>query len=117
MAEKAQVRLTVRAQRDLSAIYRRRLAQRGPDGPDGAEALLGQIMRAIEQLAEWPTRGPIPPELEAIGHRKYRQLSLPPFRLIYRLQEEGDMRYVTVVVVADARRDFRALLEERLIRR
>lgn len=112
---RALVRLTAGAEGDLSAIYRYRLAQRGADGRDGAEALLARIVTAIEGLAEWPARGPVPPELEALGIRAFRQLSLPPFRLIY-LPEENDPPTVTVMLVADARRDFRALLEERLLR-
>ena len=33
------------------AIYRMRLAQRGPDGSDGAEALLHPLILLIESLA------------------------------------------------------------------
>ena len=112
---RAQVRLTHGAERDLAAIYRRRLAQRGADGPDGAEALLERLVTAIEGLAQWPDKGPVPPELDALGIRSWRQLSLPPFRVIYLPEDDGSAR-VTVMLVADARRDFRTLLEERLLR-
>jgi len=109
---RAQVRLTAGAEHDLRGIWRRRLAQRGGDGEDGADALLDRLVGAIESLADYTERGPVPPELEALGIRSYRQLSLPPCRVIY-LPEPG---LVTVMVVADSRRDFRTLLEERLLR-
>ncbi len=107
-----QVRLTAGAEHDLSGIYRRRLAQRGAEGSDGAEALLDRLVKGIEELIDYPERGPVPQELEALGIRAYRQLSLPPYRVIYL----PDNTFVTVLIVADSRRDFRTLLEERMLR-
>ena len=109
---KAQVRLTAGAEHDLLGIYRCRLAQRGAEGNDGAEVLLDRLVMGIEGLADYPERGPVPPELEALGIRAYRQLSLPPYRVIYL----PDNAIVTVLIVADGRRDFRTLLEERMLR-
>lgn len=111
------VSITRGAEEDLRAIYRRRLAQRGGSGDDGAEALLAQLVGAIEALATYPLRGPVPPELEALGIATFRQISLPPYRVIYLPALEVAEPRVTVMVIADARRDFRALLEERLLRR
>jgi toxin ParE1/3/4 len=107
----AQVRLTAGAERDLSAIYRRRLAVRGAEGDDGAEAHLAKLVAAIESLAHYSERGPVPPELEVLGIREYRQLSVPPYRIIYWPKDD----IVTIMLVADARRDFRTLLEERVL--
>ena len=106
------VRLTGGAKHDLAGIYRRRLIQRGADGEDGADALLDMVVNALAGLSSFPDRGPIPPELEALGIVTYRQLSLAPFRIIYEASAEA----VTVMIIADARRDFRTLLEERLLR-
>lgn len=113
---KAQVRLTQGAEGDLLGIYRRRLAQRGAEGKDGADALLDQLVQAIEGLGEHPLRGPIPAELEALGILTYRQLSHPPFRVIYWPEMDDANASVTVMLIADARRDFRVLLEERVLR-
>jgi len=55
----------------------------------------------------------VPPELEALGIREYRQLSHPPYRIIY--LPDAAAHTVTVTIVADSRRDFRTLLEERLL--
>jgi plasmid stabilization system protein ParE len=112
---RATVRITAGAERDLHGIYRRRLAQRGVGGADGAHALLGQLVAAIESLADFSGRGPVPPELDALGIRDFRQLSLPPFRVVYLLEEEGKSLGATVTIVADGRRDFRTLLQERLL--
>ncbi len=109
---KVRVRLTAGAEHDLSGIYRRRLVQRGAEGIDGAEALLDRLVQGIEGLADYPERGPVPPELEVLGIRAYRQLSLSPYRVIYL----ADSTIVTVLIVADSRRDFRTLLEERVLR-
>lgn len=109
--ETCEVRITAGAERDLSAIYRRRLAQRGADGDDGADALLDSLVAALETLGEHPAKGPVVPELAALGIRDYRQISRPPFRMIY-LPEDN---LVTVVIVADSRRDFRTLLAERVL--
>lgn len=107
-----QIRVAAGAEHDLLGIYRRRLVQRGAEGDDGAEALLDRLVKGIEGLADYPERGPVPPELEALGIRAYRQLSLPPYRMIY--LPEGAI--ITVLIIADSRRDFRTLLEERLLR-
>lgn len=105
------VRLSRSAEHDVAGIYRRRLAQRGADGEDGADAWLQGIVVAIEGLATFPDRGPVPPELEALGISTYRQLLHVPFRIIYERSDDT----VTVMIVADGRRDFRTLLEERLL--
>ena len=105
------VRLSIGAERDLSGIYRRRLAQRGADGEGGAEALLNDLVAAIESLSSHPAKGPVVPELDALGIHEFRQLSRVPFRIIYLAEEQR----VTVLIVADGRRDFRTLLSERLL--
>lgn len=109
------IEITSCAESDLTGICQRRLTQRGPDGDDGADALLDDLVAAIESLSDNPQKKPVPPELEALGITEFRQLSRPPFRIIYRYQPEPGPGCVTVFVVADARRDFRTLLEERLL--
>lgn len=103
------VSITAGAEADLLAIWRRRRAQRGDDG---ADSLLAGLASKMEGLADFPERGAIPPELEALGIAEFRQIGLPPYRIIYRLSGEA----VMIMIVADARRDFRTLLEERLLR-
>ena len=113
MPVQIRIQLTAEAEGDLQSIYNHRLKQRGADGLDGADALLDTLTVGIESLAEFPLRGPIPPELDALGIAEWRQLSIWPYRIIYTL--EGDL--LTIAVVADSRRDFASLLERRLLQR
>ena len=115
MAAAVAIEITSGAERDLAGIWQRRVAQRGPDGDDGADALLDDLVASIESLSDNPQKGPVPPELEALGITEFRQLSHSPFRIIYGYQPEPAPGQVTVFVIADARRDFRTLLEERLL--
>ena len=111
MSAKVRIQLAAEAEGDLIAIYNHRLKQRGADGPDGADALLDTLYGAMEALADFPLRGPVPPELDALGIAEWRQVSLWPYRIIYTL--DGDV--LTIAVVADSRRDFASVLERRLL--
>jgi toxin ParE1/3/4 len=113
MSGTVRIVIAAEAEGDLQAIYDQRLAQRGAQGSDGADALLDKLFATISSLAEFPLRGPVPPELESLGIADWRQISDPPYRIIYALG--GDT--LTVAVVADARRDFADLLERRLLQR
>lgn len=113
MPAQIRIQLAAQAEGDLQAIYNHRLNQRGADGTDGADALLDTLYDTIAGLAEFPLRGPIPPELDALGIADWRQVSVWPYRIIYTL--EGDL--LTIAVVADSRRDFASLLERRLLQR
>lgn len=111
MTGKYRVEIEDAAEDDLFEIYRLRLAQRGPDGPDGAEALLDSLILLIESLAEYPERGPVPVELLEVRGNAWRQVSHPPYRIIYEL---GD-GLVSIALIADARREFGSLFQRRLL--
>ena len=113
MSSLLRVQLAGEAEGDLQALYNQRLRQRGAEGPDGADALLETLYAAMEGLASFPLRGPVPSELETLGITDWRQISLWPYRIIYTLEGET----VTVAVIADGRRDFASLLERRLLQR
>jgi len=109
------VRVTISddAENDLSAIYEQRLAQRGPDGEDGAEALLDSLLGAMDRIVHYPQSGPIVPELRELAESGWRQISLRPYRIVYLLADD----HATVVMVADSRRDLATLLQRRLFGR
>jgi plasmid stabilization system protein ParE len=111
--QSVRVVLAEEAEGDLQAIYNQRLAQRGAEGVDGADALLDSLIASMESLIDFPLRGPIPPELEAIGIADWRQLSVAPYRIIYTAAADQ----VTIAVIADGRRDFASLLERRLLQK
>lgn len=93
---RARVLITAGAERDLAGIYNRRLVQRGPDGPDGAEVLLDDLVTAIQSLADFSRRGPVPQELAALGIHDFRQISHSPYRIIYLPEERAGRITVTV---------------------
>ena len=81
------------------------------DSPGRADHVLEQIEKAFASLSEHPQRGSYPKELLDIGIREYREVFFKPYRIIYRVAEDN----VYVLVIADGRRDMRALLERRLL--
>lgn len=110
---KLRVEYTEQARLDLRQIFERRLAQRGPEGWDGARAYLAEILSTIDGIADFPERGPRLSEMADFGNAGLRQLSHPPYRIVYFLNEE----VATIAMVADGRRDFVTLLQRRLLSR
>ena len=81
------------------------------DTPQSADYVLDRLEKTILSLAEFPKRGPYPPELIALGIRDYRQVFFKPYRVIYRVMDKA----VYVYVIADGRRDLQSLLQRRLL--
>jgi toxin ParE1/3/4 len=102
------VRLTRGAEIDLEALYGFVKDNRSAEQ---ADALLDRLLAAIEMLETFPLRESVPKELDALGIRKFRQILVEPYRLIYR----PSGKTVFVMVIADDRRDMQALLERRLL--
>lgn len=109
MPARLRVELTLGAEQDLSLIHRYLLQHRSELD---ADALLARVLDAAQSLETYPERGPVPPELAALGIRDYRQLIIAPYRLVYRVKD--DTAYI--VLIADGRRNMRQLLEQRLVR-
>lgn len=103
------VRLTDDAARDLEEIFDY-FSRR--DAPSRAERVLDRIEEAFQALSAFPERGSYPRELLDLGIREYREIVFKPYRIIYRVMDDG----VYVMVIADGRRDTRALLQRRLFR-
>ena len=102
------VRLSASAEHDLAELvdYISR-----SDSPEKAHYVLDHLVEAIEGLGAFPERGSYPRELLVLGIREYRQVFFKPYRVIYRL--EG--KQVQVFLIADGRRDMKALLARRLL--
>lgn len=100
--------LTRNAERDLEDLYDY-IAQSA--SPLRAAQVVRKLQKEVLALALEPERGSWPAELLELGIRDFRQVSLKPYRLIYRVID----RQVFVLVVVDGRRDLRALLERRLL--
>lgn len=82
------------------------------DAPEKADGLIDDLRRTCSTLATVPERGRIPPELERIGIREFREIVLKPYRIIYHVVKSR----VLVYAILDGRRDLQDLLEERLLR-
>ncbi len=102
------VQLTDDAARDLEEIcdYIDR-----HDSPARADYVLDRIEEALQGLSAHPQRGRFLSELLDIGIREYREVFFKPYRIIYRVIGET----VSVLVIADGRRDMQSLLQRRLL--
>lgn len=107
-AAKHRVELTEGAEADLEALHDYLAKHRSREQ---ADALLDALLERIETLERFPERGTVPKELSSLGIIEFRQLLLPPYRLIYRVMGPA----VFVSVIADGRRDMQALLQQRLL--
>jgi len=105
------VQLTAGAEQDLDEIIGFVAAH---DSPAKAEGLLDRVLATADTLRTAPQRGSIPRELLALGLREFRQTMFKPYRLIY-VVREAPRPTVTIVVIADGRRDMNALLQRRLL--
>ncbi|HYW14562.1 MAG TPA: type II toxin-antitoxin system RelE/ParE family toxin [Allosphingosinicella sp.] len=103
-----EVRLTRGAEGDLEKLHAY-LTEQG--APEAADRLLDAILEKVEALERSPHRGSVPAELAGLGIRSFRQLALPPYRIIYQVVGQE----VFVLLIADGRRDMQALLEWRLL--
>lgn len=82
------------------------------NSPQAAIRTFSDIKERASDLALFPERGRIVPELLAQGIGHYRELIIPSWRVIYRFS--GNDIYVLSVI--DSRRNVEDILLDRLIR-
>ncbi len=102
------VRLTAGAQQDVRSLSRY-LHDR--HGTAASTAFRIHLSEAMARLSDYPLRGSVPHELEAIGVTEYRQILSGLNRIIYRVIEDE----VIVFIIVDGRRDLQSLLERRVL--
>lgn len=81
------------------------------EAPLNSGKVLGRIEEAASALKTFPERGRIVPELRWHGIERYRELQLPPWRIIYRVEP----RRVEVLAVFDGRRSLEDVLLDRFL--
>ena len=121
MAVVYEVVLTEDAQQDLQELYD---YIAGHDAPAKADYVLSRIEKLLAGLAKMPQRGAWTTELLALGIREYRESYFKPYRVIYRLIDQGFdagmqnkiKHLVYVYLIVDGRRDMQALLQRRMLR-
>ena len=101
------VHITLAAWRDLERIVDW-IADR--DSPESANHVLDRLQQAMQNVAELPHRGSRPQELPSGMAGEYRQVFFKPYRVIYRILED----LVVIHLIADGRRNLKALLFQRL---
>lgn len=102
------VQLTDDALRDLDDIH---AFVASADGLRRADQLIDGIGTALAKLSALPQRGEYPQELARLGIRQFRQVHFKPYRMIYQV----DGKTITVLLIADGRRDMQSLLQRRLL--
>ena len=81
------------------------------DSPSNAFEIFKEIKQKTSNLYTLPDRGRIVPELQDQGIILYRELIVPPWRIIYRISEKT----VYVLSVLDSRQNVEDILLRRLI--
>ena len=107
-AQRFEVELTRAATEDLADIQAY-IAESGSIA--AAFDLLETMLTRIEALEQFPFRGSIPRELEKLGVDEFRQLVVGRYLLIYTIADQR----VSIVLIADGRRDMKTLLRQRLL--
>jgi plasmid stabilization system protein ParE len=82
------------------------------DSPSNAFEIFNEIKQKTSRLYAFPERGRIVPELKDQGIVLYRELIVPPWRIIYRISKKT----VYVLSVLDSRQNVEDILLRRLIR-
>jgi plasmid stabilization system protein ParE len=82
------------------------------DSPSNAFEIFKEIKEKASRLYTFPERGRIVPELKDQGIVLYRELVVPPWRIIYRISKKT----VYVLSVLDSRQNIEDTLLKRLIR-
>ncbi len=91
---------------DVVAIVSYVAAVDGVERAAAVDAKLDDKLRSLDRLA---ARGRVVPELRRRGIMAYREVVVPPYRIIYRLMRAE----AWVVAVVDGRRDLDELLLDR----
>jgi plasmid stabilization system protein ParE len=102
-----EVRWSETAEKDLRDI----IEHVAKESPSYAYEVFKGIKRRASSLHTFPDRGWIVPELRDQGISQYRELIVPPWRIIYRISE----RSVYVLSVLDSRRNVEDILLSRLV--
>jgi len=81
------------------------------NNPLTAKTLFAKLKEQVEALSYSPQRGRHIPELQEQGILLYRELIIPPWRVMYKIQN----KIVYILVIIDSRRNIEDILLEKLI--
>ena len=106
MSKECQVIWSNIAENDLKSI----VEYIADENPSNALKIFNDIKERASTLYTMPDRGRIVPELRDQGIFEYRELIIPPWRILYRILEKR----VYVLSVLDSRRNIEDILLTRL---
>ncbi len=106
MSKKYQVVWSSIAENDLKNI----IEYIADDSLSNAFKIFKNIKQKVSNLYTFPEKGRIVPELKDQGIMQYRELMIPPWRILYRISEES----VYILSVLDSRRNIEDILLRRL---
>jgi toxin ParE1/3/4 len=109
MAARFSVQLSHGAERDVLDIGRY-IAEHAD--VEAALRIMDGFDACWSKLSQFPHRGNVPKELQAVGRQDLRELHFKPWRIFYRVQGNR----VMVHAVADGRRNVEEFLRNRLSR-
>ena len=78
-----------------------------------AKNIFIKIKERCDLLKSNPEQGRIVPEFERLNIRKYKEIIVNPWRIIYKIDKEE----IQILVVIDGRRNTEDILLERIIRK
>jgi toxin ParE1/3/4 len=107
MSQKYHIKWAAIAQSDLKQI----IDYIAVDSPDNALQILKKPRQKASSLYTLPDRGRIVPELKDQGIHIYREIIIPPWRIIYRISDAT----VFVLSVIDSRRNVEDILLNRFV--
>jgi len=81
------------------------------DSTSNAVKIFKNIKKRASNLYHFPERGRIVPELRDHGIFQYRELIIPPWRIMYRISEKN----IYVLSVLDSRQNIEDILLKRLV--
>ena len=102
------VNITQNAENDLNEIIFF-IAQKNPQT---AIKIMERIQSKIKTLDHFPNRGSYVPELLVKNIKEYRQITEPPWRIIYKL----DNGIVNILSIVDSRRNLQDILIKKLLK-
>jgi toxin ParE1/3/4 len=106
MSRKFEVLWSAVAERDLNTIF----DYIADESPAAALEIFDKLRQKAASLSRFPGRGRMVPEVREQGDILYRELVIPPWRIMYRIEGET----VIIFSVLDSRQDVEELLLRRL---
>jgi len=107
MSQSYHIKWAAGAQSDLKQI----IDHIAVDSPENALRVLKKLREKASSLYTLPDRGRIVPELKDQGIHIYKEIIVPPWRIIYRISDTD----VFVLSVIDSRRNIEDILLDRFV--